>query len=590
MSLRQPVKWQSDDDNRDALGIIWTCLSVIVTCTWTILHLNIPGLEDGFWTNAFRKIKWMGVTIFLPDFVLAHGVIELKMALDDLDSMYRARSVLADAGWRVDFNPWLRRLHWVTLRLRQSPGREHMEKQQGQGRDPEAAQNQAETEIFKSSSRRPHQKFRENSNRIEKDAGETSRETTLEPWTLSHSYFGNMGGILRMGPGEEISVLTSYYLASRAKKGDITLLSSFKISKAAIDDKSKADILVRLLAIVQILVLLVSVLSRAILNLPITQLEIIATAFSVISIATYAVKVPKPKDVYEPMRLIGTQPLPQHSRDLDLGFSCFRDVILSRYMTFPTRVRNSNYRPDSLNLLMLLVAIGSAIFGGLHCMAWNFAFPSRVEKWLWRTSSLCCLVIPLLVLRASYMLDNKVRKCMKSRDDAKSELNDYYDLFEASGWIDQELWEDFARESIPEEDSRRWWADLRAALRSCLAPDTSIKKLLSIDEQRLRGPILLFEKQLSQLRPLNASAGGSLPSGSKFAHLCHLIRQIEEANAKYHKWTVRRHTIEVVVSLPCGLLYGTARAAIVVIAFACFRSSPRGIYVDTWAGVLPTVG
>ena len=39
------------------------------------------------------------------------------------------------------------------------------------------------------------------------------------------------------------------------------------------------------------------------------------------------------------------------------------------------------------------IVIGT-IFGGLHCVAWNFTFPSVIEQWIWRAMSLTLTVIP----------------------------------------------------------------------------------------------------------------------------------------------------------------------------------------------------
>jgi hypothetical protein len=36
------------------------------------------------------------------------------------------------------------------------------------------------------------------------------------------------------------------------------------------------------------------------------------------------------------------------------------------------------------------------VFGGLHCVAWNFEFPTLVEKWIWRMSGLMIVFISLL--------------------------------------------------------------------------------------------------------------------------------------------------------------------------------------------------
>ncbi len=48
------------------------------------------------------------------------------------------------------------------------------------------------------------------------------------------------------------------------------------------------------------------------------------------------------------------------------------------------------------NLLGLV--LGSLIFGGIHCAAWNFTFPSTIERRLWRITSLYCVVYMFLFL------------------------------------------------------------------------------------------------------------------------------------------------------------------------------------------------
>jgi len=47
-----------------------------------------------------------------------------------------------------------------------------------------------------------------------------------------------------------------------------------------------------------------------------------------------------------------------------------------------------------LLLLTIVLPFISVIFGVLHCIAWNFQFPSPVQQWLWRSTSLAITLIP----------------------------------------------------------------------------------------------------------------------------------------------------------------------------------------------------
>ncbi|PMD15631.1 hypothetical protein NA56DRAFT_634481, partial [Hyaloscypha hepaticicola] len=74
------IGWQDGPNQRGTLTILWSCLSTIVACTWTILHLNVPGTYDSTWRRILTKAKWMLVTLIFPEFLFSKAVCELQMA------------------------------------------------------------------------------------------------------------------------------------------------------------------------------------------------------------------------------------------------------------------------------------------------------------------------------------------------------------------------------------------------------------------------------------------------------------------------------------------------------------------------------
>lgn len=59
----------------------------------------------------------------------------------------------------------------------------------------------------------------------------------------------------------------------------------------------------------------------------------------------------------------------------------------------------SFYSPKSdseLDIFRIIFPILGAVFGGLHCLGWNFIFPTRAEQTIWRLGSITITVIPLL--------------------------------------------------------------------------------------------------------------------------------------------------------------------------------------------------
>ena len=47
--------------------------------------------------------------------------------------------------------------------------------------------------------------------------------------------------------------------------------------------------------------------------------------------------------------------------------------------------------------IFLLLALAS-VFGGIHCLGWNFSFPSYLQQMLWRTASLSVAIVPLIAI------------------------------------------------------------------------------------------------------------------------------------------------------------------------------------------------
>ena len=55
---------------------------------------------------------------------------------------------------------------------------------------------------------------------------------------------------------------------------------------------------------------------------------------------------------------------------------------------------------------MFVFAVFGIIFGGLHCIGWNFIYPTPIEQRIWRASSFSITVIPLIVAPIDCLLEN----------------------------------------------------------------------------------------------------------------------------------------------------------------------------------------
>lgn len=68
-------------------------------------------------------------------------------------------------------------------------------------------------------------------------------------------------------------------------------------------DKSKADWIVKIIAMIQIARLIFDLITRGISVQPVTQLEITTASFSIFAIVTYLVNWWKPKDIKQPTKI-----------------------------------------------------------------------------------------------------------------------------------------------------------------------------------------------------------------------------------------------------------------------------------------------
>jgi len=79
-------------------------------------------------------------------------------------------------------------------------------------------------------------------------------------------------------------------------------------------------------------------------------------------------------------------------------------------MFYATNVSWSNLDDHFIFFGLPVIAVG---FGGLHCVGWNYSFPTVAEQIFWRISSVCITVIPLVTGFVWYVsrtrrFDNKI--------------------------------------------------------------------------------------------------------------------------------------------------------------------------------------
>ncbi|KAF5356516.1 hypothetical protein D9757_013527 [Collybiopsis confluens] len=114
-------------------------------------------------------------------------------------------------------------------------------------------------------------------------------------WTVTHGMFLVMGGFVLNDRSEErLEILRVDTLETLLSGGEVTLPH---IAESEIMDKSKGDALAKTLVLIQTTWFIAQVISRVVLHLPITELELTTVAFALLNFLTYALWWKKPLDV-----------------------------------------------------------------------------------------------------------------------------------------------------------------------------------------------------------------------------------------------------------------------------------------------------
>jgi len=236
---------------------------------------------------------------------------------------------------------------------------------------------------------------------------------------MMHSFFAGMGGFTMASNGSK-SNWENGWLSPDTILALITdgLLDPDDIpEKAVIKDKGKADSLVKAVALIQALYLMAQCIARAIQHLPITTIEIATLAYIPCAMLIAIFWWSKPMDVSEPIPL-RIQPEPVELRGM------FDDDPSKHIQANPVSVVTYSYQKyplasvsatavlsvlDHINLWGLLTVFFCLLFGGLHCLAWNFHFPTPIERLLWR---ICSIVISVSI-PASWLTSTVVSFLLK---------------------------------------------------------------------------------------------------------------------------------------------------------------------------------
>jgi hypothetical protein len=260
-----------------------------------------------------------------------------------------------------------------------------------------------------------------------------------------------MGGFVAYDGERRVQVLEPHQLYgySLSGEGDFPI-----INEEEIKDRSKGDIVSKALVIVQTGWFVVQCIARKTVHLPLTELELVTIAFATLNFAIYALWWDKPLNVQRAVRVYKKRGTDGPSQDGDGDNGAWSESLdieepqideggprLQRatkaLLILPLRMawslldgfrehgflfifwpfvkigmgrdgrliadeqRVSTFYPkpseEKATTAKFLVAIIAAVFGAIHCLGWSMAFPSPLERILWRLSSVIITAAPLVL-------------------------------------------------------------------------------------------------------------------------------------------------------------------------------------------------
>jgi hypothetical protein len=259
-----------------------------------------------------------------------------------------------------------------------------------------------------------------------------------------------MGGFMEYEGNRPIRVLLPNELESYSLTGNGDLP---RLSKMEIEDKSKGDFISKSVIILQTSWFVLQCIARGAQGLSITELELATIAFAGLNFVIYLLWWDKPLNVQYGVRVYKkrTTEEPVDDGHVEAAVGCW--VALGNALSeLPAAIVHGPFDPSSglpwlarvlawpIIKPFFMILIGSeddkvgekgvsmffpsnwenetyawflvltiaSAFGGIHCIGWSFAFPSSIDRTLWRVASVSITSIPTALFLPAF-LPNLIR-------------------------------------------------------------------------------------------------------------------------------------------------------------------------------------
>ncbi|KAI0065543.1 hypothetical protein BV25DRAFT_1851027, partial [Artomyces pyxidatus] len=402
---------------RTRYNIIWSSLVTILACVWTAVHRNIPGPAKAkesrmryVIVRVLEVVKIVAVTLLVPEWVLAWAVRQFLNAREVGRELEQARASAKDE--------WDRKREFLQAMERNvvdgSAGRTPASNEgtiwgeETLGSDEQTVGGEEENLVGEArpaatggsgEKSRDYRAFYESTMAVDERTGRLDCT-----WTTWHGFFVIMGGFHYYDNGKPKHPLSPEDVVRLVKAGDLVPPTEDEIR-----GWSQGDVLSKALAVVQTLWFIAQCIARSVEGLPITQLEVMTLAYTTITVAMYAFWWNKPQNVGSAVRVaLPGKRLPRGRPVEEEPWSWRSVYFVGGWQDVFVDLREEPYVPtfysggttnDSNDYNADIFALSaSVVFGAVHCAAWDYAFPSRAEKHIWRITAVAIAALPGVLL------------------------------------------------------------------------------------------------------------------------------------------------------------------------------------------------
>ncbi|KIJ63525.1 hypothetical protein HYDPIDRAFT_133946 [Hydnomerulius pinastri MD-312] len=385
---------------RSLSNIVWSCLVTIFACIWTAVHRNIPGPDQSWLGRICEKAKVVVVTLLAPEWVLAWAVRQFLLSWQLAERLERHRSkARAKKAWKL-------KMRKLELLLSTAFDQQNEEGIPASGTSVEGELHTDETSALSSADSDDEETDTDaTKSMLEADLQKTQVALKCErQWTITHGFFINMGGFHYYRDGKPIRPLDGAEVKELFMAGGL-----IPPTKSEIEALGQGDVLSKAITVIQTLWFILQCIARRVDGLPITQLEVVTLAYTTITVAMYGFWWHKPLNVACPIRVVAKPGLSLINVEHDvlgefiqyvvLGYDHSKDLEIGRVPTFHggSGFGFRLWDLDCVEIADIVALFAATVFGGIHMVAWSYAFPSSTETFIWRFSATTIVAIPFFL-------------------------------------------------------------------------------------------------------------------------------------------------------------------------------------------------